>query len=83
MGGRHDRGQAFFWFSSKLKYRWKNTATQKSGDLGAAGRLEHMCYGSFSVSEVCGVAEEVRCVEQVENGPRLQDWHQRETACGS
>lgn len=28
------------------------------------------------VSEVCVVAEEVRCVEQVENGPRLQDWHQ-------
>lgn len=34
-----------------------------------------MCYGNYSVSEVCVVVEYFRCLEQVENGLRMQDWH--------
>lgn len=59
-------------FQINLQCRCDHTAIHQSRNPWSAGNLEHMCYGNFSVSEVCVVAEDFRCVEQVENGLRPQ-----------
>lgn len=55
--------------------RVKITAIQKPG-VQRQWEVWSTCAMDISVClEVCIIVEDCRCVEQVENGMRLQDWH--------